>query len=73
MVSKRASARFAPERIAVSGIPILGAFSSAISLAHNSDCWVNVETQFGNLIVSRMHTLADVIDNYDALRDAAAG
>jgi hypothetical protein len=53
--------------------PLLGIFARAINHAAMNSCHINLETQFGDLAVHGLHSLADVVDNYDALRDAATG
>jgi hypothetical protein len=70
MLNHGAAHRHVAERFFAFG-PLLGIFASAIQHAAKTNNFVSVETQFGELAVDRLHSLADVVDNYDAMRDAA--
>jgi hypothetical protein len=67
----RTPARHFVDRFVAHG-PLLGIFASAIHHAASTNGYVNVETQFGELAVDQLHSLADVVDTYDAMRDAAS-
>lgn len=68
MRRNRLNRAYTMERLSICG-PMLGAFSRAIDYAAAIDCWVQVATQFGDLHVCGIDTLADLVDAYDALRD----